>query len=347
MIRGLLNRALAAAAIGSLLLAPACGGTTSSASLRRMQSESSVVARIGEREITLAQVDERARRSNMGAYQALYDARRSAIEEMIDEALLEREARSRGVTTDELVSREIAPGIAEVTDQDVQMFYDQNQARLHGETLERIGGQIREFLVARNEASARESYLADLRARTAVAVSLEPPRVPLEVERGERIKGPWEAPVTIVEYSDFQCPFCARVGPTLARIEEIYGDHVKLVYRDFPLPNHPEAQSAAEAARCAHEQGKFWPYHDRLFADQRQLSSESYGRLAAEVGLDTEAFDECVDSGKFREAIQKDYRSGESIGVGATPAFFINGRHLSGAQPFEAFQKIIEEEIEN
>ena len=343
----ILSCGMSATAVGSLLLAAARGGAASQASLRQVQSESGVVARIGEREITLAQVDERARRSNMSAYQAFYDARRSAIEEMIDEALLEQEARSRGVTTDELVSQEIESKIAEVTEEDVQAFYVQNQARLHGQTLEQIGGQIREFLVAQNEASARESYLADLRARTAVAVSLEPPRVPLEVERGERIKGPWDAPVTIVEYSDFQCPFCARVGPTVARIEETYGDNIKLVYRDFPLPNHPEAQSAAEAARCAHEQGKFWPYHDRLFDTQRSLSAETYRSLAAEVGLDAKSFDECVDSGKFRAAIQEDYRNGESIGVGATPAFFINGRHLAGAQPFEAFQEIIEEEIEN
>ena len=320
MICRILSCGMSATAVGSLFLAAACGGAASQASLRHVQSESGVVARVGEREITLDQVDERARRSNMSAYQALYEARRSAIEEMIDETLLEQEARSRGVSTDELVSREIETKIAEVTEEDVQTFYVQNQARLHGQTLEQIGGQIREFLAARNEASARESYLAVLRGRTSVAVSLEPPRVPLAVESGERVKGPWDAPVTIVEYSDFQCPFCARVGPTMARIEETYGDKVKLVYRDFPLPNHPEAQSAAEAARCAHEQGKFWPYHDRLFANQQTLSSESYRRLAVEVGLDPGAFEDCVASGKFREAVQEDYRNGESMGVGALDA---------------------------
>jgi protein-disulfide isomerase len=122
---------------------------------------------------------------------------------------------------------------------------------------------------------------------------------------------------------------------------------VRFVYRDFALPNHPEAQPAAEAALCAHEQGKFWPFHDRIFENQRALSSESYRRFAADLGLDQKAFGECVDSRKYRGTVEKDYREGESIGVNATPTFFINGRFLSGAQPFEQFQSIIDDEISN
>ena len=119
------------------------------------------------------------------------------------------------------------------------------------------------------------------------------------------------------------------------------------MYRDFPLPNHQEAQPAAEAALCAHEQGKFWEYHDRIFENQGSLSSETYRQIASDLQLDTGAFGQCFDSGKFRETVMKDYRHGESLGVTGTPAFFINGRFLSGAQPFEAFRTIIEDELGN
>lgn len=122
---------------------------------------------------------------------------------------------------------------------------------------------------------------------------------------------------------------------------------MRIVYRDFPLPNHPQAQPAAEAALCAHDQGKFWEYHDRLFENQRALATDNLKQYARDLGLDTGAFDQCLDSRKFREDVMQDYREGSQLGVNATPTFFINGRFLSGAQPFEAFQQIIEEEIEN
>jgi protein-disulfide isomerase len=120
---------------------------------------------------------------------------------------------------------------------------------------------------------------------------------------------------------------------------------VRIVYRDFPLPNHPMAMPAAEAAQCAHAQGKFWEYHDRIFASQRELSPEKLRQLATETGLDTQAFGACLDSGQFRNDIQQDHQQGQQAGVSGTPAFFVNGRFLSGAQPFEVFQLIIEEEL--
>jgi protein-disulfide isomerase len=122
---------------------------------------------------------------------------------------------------------------------------------------------------------------------------------------------------------------------------------VRFVYRDFALPNHPQAQPAAEAAQCAHQQGKFWPFHDRIFENQGALSNAIYPQFAADLGLDEKAFGECVASRSFQTEVEKDYREGVSFGVNATPTFFINGRFLSGAQPFEQFQSIIDEEIAN
>ena len=127
---------------------------------------------------------------------------------------------------------------------------------------------------------------------------------------------------------------------------ETYGEDVRLVYRDFPLPNHPNAQPAAEAALCAHEQGEFWRYHDKVFDNQRTLSADHLKQFALDLGLDATRFNECFDSGRFRKDVQEGYREGGKLGVSATPTFFINGRFLSGAQPFEAFRSIIDEELE-
>jgi protein-disulfide isomerase len=124
-----------------------------------------------------------------------------------------------------------------------------------------------------------------------------------------------------------------------------YGDRVRLVYREYPLANHPNARPASEAGQCAHEQGKFWPYHDRLFENQQRLAAADLKRYAAELGLDTDKFNACVDSGKYRGVVDADMEAANAVGVSGTPAFFINGRMLSGAQPFDAFKRIIDEEL--
>ncbi|MGH9321781.1 MAG: SurA N-terminal domain-containing protein [Vicinamibacteria bacterium] len=191
--------------VGAIILGVACDKAPASPQASSgSSSDSSVVARVGERKITLGEVDERARMANMAAFQELYGARREALEELVAEALLEQEAKKQGVTSEELQAREIKSRVAEVTSEDVESFYDQNRGRLGGQTLEQIGGQIREFLGARNESLARESYLTTLREGAEIDVSLDPPRAPIQVAEGERIKGSPSAPITIVEYSDFQ-----------------------------------------------------------------------------------------------------------------------------------------------
>jgi protein-disulfide isomerase len=179
------------------------------------------------------------------------------------------------------------------------------------------------------------------------ASDVEGPKQP-SVNREDPFKGSPDAPVTIVEFSDFQCPYCARFYKnTLPQIEEKYikTGKVKLIYKDFPLSFHQYAQKAAEAAECADEQGKFWEYHDKLFENQSQLDVASLKRYAAELGLDTQAFNECLDSGKMAAEVQQDFNEGKAKGVSGTPTFFINGQKLVGAQPFEAFERIIEEKL--
>lgn len=170
------------------------------------------------------------------------------------------------------------------------------------------------------------------------------PKVNLDIG-DDPVKGDPDAPVTIIEFSDFECPFCGRFySDTLGQLEKEYIDtgKVKFVYKDFPLSFHPQAEPAAVAASCAGEQGKFWEYHDKIFDNQASLSSGSYTTWASELGLDASKFKECVDSGKYEAEIQEDIKEGSAAGVKGTPAFFINGQLVSGAQPFSVFQQAIE-----
>lgn len=172
-----------------------------------------------------------------------------------------------------------------------------------------------------------------------------PTKVEVRVNSDDPVKGNPEAKVTIVEFSDFQCPYCGRVEPTLKRILETYKDQVKLVYKNYPLSSHENAEPAALAALCAKEQGKFWEYHDLLFENQESLKAADLKKYAADLGLDTNTFNSCFDGKKYKNQVQADLSEGNRVGVRGTPAFFINGRLLSGAQPFENFKMIIDEEL--
>jgi protein-disulfide isomerase len=150
----------------------------------------------------------------------------------------------------------------------------------------------------------------------------------------------------VIEFADFQCPFCLAASPTVKRVLETYGDRIRFVYRNYPLPNHPQAQPAAEAAQCANEQGKFWPYHDRLFAEAGKLMDADLKKAAVDLGLDAARFNSCVDEHRYKSVVEADQQAGNEAGVNGTPAFFVNGRLLSGAQPFEVFKRVIDEELE-
>src|SRR5262249_54795509 len=158
-------------------------------------------------------------------------------------------------------------------------------------------------------------------------------------------KGPTAARVHIVEFSDFQCPYCLRAHPVVTQVLNTYGDRVRLVYRHYPLEGHPDARPAAEASACAAEQGKFWEYHDRLFAEQQHLAATDLKKLAGQLGLDSGKFDVCFEKHRYAGDVDADIAAGNDAGVDGTPAFFINGRPVSGAQPFEVFKRVIDDEL--
>jgi protein-disulfide isomerase len=162
---------------------------------------------------------------------------------------------------------------------------------------------------------------------------------------GAPAKGDPDAKLAVVEFSDFQCPFCSRVTPTLKQIEEEYGDRVRIVFKHLPLSIHPKAPAAHAAAEAAHRQGRFWEMHDRIFADQQGMSPEKYVEYARELGLDVDRFQQDLASAEVKQRIDADTSEASQLGVTGTPAFFVNGRFLSGAQPFSAFKALIDEEL--
>lgn len=275
----------------------------------------------------------------------VYEAKRATLEDYIGKKLEEKAAKDKGVTVDALVKTEVEDKVAPVTPADIDQYYTQNQRNFGGQTKDAVSKQIEDAIKAQRVAAKRVEYRNALRTTTPVRVYMPVPRIEVATA-GEPIKGSPTAPVVIVHFSDFQCPFCSRVMPTFDRIEKDYGDKVAIVWRDFPLSFHQYAQKAAEASACANKQGKFWPYHDKLFANQSALAIADLKKLAEGMSLDMAAFNQCLDSGEMKSEIDKDVKEGGTYGVQGTPASFINGRFLSGAQPYEAFKKVIDDELQ-
>jgi len=332
-----------------LLCVTACSST--SAQPAKPLSPNEVVAKVGATSITLAEVDDKALQQptsvfgNMKLSQAIYEARRATIDDLVANALLDQEARARGIDRSALIEQEIAAKVSNVTDSEISQWYQTNQNRVQGRSLDEVRQPIRVYLTEERMQLAREQFVDALRLKTPVRVMLEAPRQKVAAAKGA-VKGPANAPIEIIEFSDFQCPFCQRANPTVDQVLKTYGDRVRFVYRHFPLGNHPNARPAAEAAQCAAEQGKFWEYHDRLFANPSKLGDGDLKQHAAALGLDTSKFNACFAAQKYKAQIDADVQAGQEAGVSGTPAFFVNGRMLSGAQPFDAFKRLIDEELE-
>ena len=334
--------------VAILLFVTACSSTSAQPAKRMAPSD--VVATVGSTSITLSEVDDKALQQSAGNFgsmklsQALYEARRAAVDDLIANALLDQEAKARGLDRSALVEQEITSKVTAVNDADISTWYQQNQARVQGTPLEQVRQPIRAYLTQERMEVARQQYLDALKGKTRVRVLLEVPRQTVAAAHGAA-KGPASAPIEVIEFSDFQCPYCQRANPTVAQVLNTYGDRIRFVYRHFPLGNHPNAKPAAEASQCAAEQGKFWEYHDALFANPSKLADADLKQRAAELGLDAGKFNACVDTHKYKTHIEADMKAGEEAGVNGTPAFFINGRMITGARPVEAFAEIIDEEL--
>jgi protein-disulfide isomerase len=277
----------------------------------------------------------------------IYNLKRQELDNLIAQKLLAQEAAKRNLSVTELLDEEVTSKVGLVMEQEIDAFYRLNKSALQGSETT-VRPQIRAFLQQQKLNASRSIYLNSLRSRAQITVRLERPvgRMQVSVE-GAPWRGPANAAVTLVEFSDFHCPFCKQSQATLKQLFAQYAGKVKFVYRDFPLESiHPGAQRAAEAARCAHDQGKFWEFHDLLFANSPQSAPDDLKRYAQHVGLDIAKFEQCLSRGIHRATVQNDLADGARLDITGTPAFFINGRPLQGAQPLENFTKVIDEELE-
>jgi protein-disulfide isomerase len=271
----------------------------------------------------------------------------TALGELLEDRLLELEAKATGKTKEALLDEGVKAKAGTVGDADVDAYYEQlkTQQPQGLPPKESIAERIKQYLQQQKDQNARNAFFADLKTKYKVETFLTEPRAEIATE-GHPAKGPADALVTIVEFSDFECPFCKTVVPTLEQITQKYGKEVRLVFRQFPLTSiHPNAQKAAEAALCANEQGKFWEMHDAMFKDQKALAVPALKTTAGGLGIDQAKFDQCLDSGRLAQRVKEDERAGALVGVSGTPALFINGRSFSGAQPFDVLSGVIEEEL--
>jgi len=297
--------------------------------------------------ITRAEIDRSGGKQLQSLRHQLYELERQKLSDYIGATLLSREAKDRNISVTTLLEQEVNAKVPAVSEEDIRAFYEGNKARI-GVELDKVHDQIRDYLHEQKSTARKNEYFKVLRSKAKVTTYLKPPpiqRADVPIT-GAPFRGSEKAPVTIVKFEDFECPFCKSVQPTLAAVLKKYDGKVRLVHKDLPLEQiHPHAQLAAEAARCAGEQGKFWDYHDALYQNAPKLGPAELKNYAKQVGLTATPFDQCLTSGKYKAVVQKDLSEGAKLGLTGTPSFFINGRQISGALPVESFAAIIDEEL--
>jgi protein-disulfide isomerase len=278
----------------------------------------------------------------------LYELKQQQLDALVASRLIEAEARRRGVTVEAFEQSEISSGVSAITDGEIDAFIEANRARIRGDVTQ-LRPQVRDFLREQKLDARRTAVVADLRKGATVDMKLAAPapyRAEVDVA-GAPVRGTTTAPVTIVEYSDFHCPFCRRVQPTLTALLDKYKGQVRLVYKHLPLDGlHPQARRVSEASWCAAQQDRFWQFHDAVYAESTPDSSDAaLSKMATAAGLDAAKFTSCLANPEAKAAVQRDATQGEALGLSSTPGFFINGREVRGAQPIEAFAAIIDEEL--
>jgi protein-disulfide isomerase len=309
------------------------------------KSKEPVAARVGDEVITVAELDAQIkedlwkRQTGDGNPAKVHDLRMASVNKLVGQRALDAEAKKRGLTTDAMLEAEFK-ALPPVDDAAVKAFYDQNAAQMQGRPLEAVAPQIRSHLENEEKRKVVEAIIA----KTDTKIELVRPRV--SVSGTGPARGPADARVTIVEFSDFQCPFCQRAKPVLDEVEKRHPNDVRIVYRHLPLDSiHPRARPSAEASACAADGNKFWEYHDRLFANTKALTDADLRKYAAEVGLDSAAFDECVRTRRHRATVEADVNEAKKLGITGTPAFLVNGVMLSGLKSADELDAVIKEEL--
>ncbi len=282
--------------------------------------------------------------------ESIYQLKKQRLDQMINKIVLQKEAERSGMTAQQLIDNKILSKGVEVTPEEVGRYYDENRQKWSQskKSQEEVKEEIRNLLGQQKGYQKIMDYAAALYADYGVAVYLKAPPLPnLRTSfDGGVSRGPHNAPITIVEFSDYQCPACRQSRETVKAAQSIYSDNVRWVFKDFPLHRSEASLRAAEAARCAGEQGKFWDYQDSLFSGAEDPGQDLLVGYASKLGLNKEAFGSCLASGKYRPEIERDFQEGWRAGINSTPTLVINGKVISGAVSFETLDAIIRRALE-
>jgi protein-disulfide isomerase len=301
-----------------------------------------VVAEVKGEAIPASQAFKENKRRIFELEEALFKLKRQSLDDYLENRLLSEESKKKNIAVDRLIMNEVGNEAGPVSDKEVESFLAEKG--IPAETAEKKN-EVREYLKFRKSMEKRHAYLAQLKNQAGVKVYLDAPaapRVKVDVD-GYPSWGNASAPITLVEFADFECPFCQRTVATLERLKETYGpDKLRVVFRDLPIDTHERAVPAALAAHCANEQGKFWEYHKTLYENQTALGDQNLKDYAKKIGLDAEPFAQCFDSKKFASLVEKGKREADALGLDSTPTFIVNGIIVPGAQPYEVLKEKID-----
>lgn len=286
-----------------------------------------VFAIVSGKRVTSGDIEDALKPLIFSIQEQVYTLRKQALDTKINDLLLEGEAKKRNIAAAALFDSEVVPRVKPVTEGDARRFYEENKDRVQG-SFDELRPQVIQYLQNQAQAKAAEEYALELRKGASLQVFLKAPEPPIfDIAIDDRPwKGGANAPVTIIEFTDYECPSCGATQPVLDEVAKEFGDNVKLVVRNFPLAQHAHAFKAAEASEAAREQGKYWEYVALLFANQKALEVPRLKEYASRLGLDRNKFDAALDSGRFSARVKRDLADGDKIGVDSTPSVFINGK---------------------
>jgi len=298
------------------------------------------VARVSGRILTLGDLQAQQGGKLLQAQYQFYLSERKALEEAIDNRLLEDEAKKKQMSLDQLLDTEVYKGVKDPTEDQLEVYYEGLDTQ---EPYQSIRGEVLQHIRELRRTKARAAYVDQLRKDAQINILLMPPTADVETTAAFA-KGDRKAPVVLVEFADYECPYCQKVNPQIQKLKKEYGDSLTVIYKDFPLPMHHSAEKAAEASRCAGEQGKFWEYHDVLYYS-RLLSTDDLKEHARVLKLDADRFDSCLDNATEAEAVKKDLEEAKGLGLTGTPSFFVNGHFFSGVVDYAALKDMINQQL--
>ncbi len=305
-----------------------------------VEADNPEVAEVSGKKLTLADLNGKKAGSLLQARYQYYLSERKILDQLVDDQLLETRARAEGMTVDQFLDKRIYRDIKDPTEDQLEVYYEGVES---DEPFSAVREKILDHIRQLRRDKARAAYLKSLRADAHIRILLAPPAIDVDTKNAY-VHGEKDAPVTLVEFADYECPYCQKMNADVQKLQEQYGSKLAIVFKDFPLPMHKRAEKAAEAARCAGEQGKFWEYHDVLFYS-RLLDVPDLKKHAAVLRLDQARFDKCLDSGAEAAAVKKDFEQGKALGLTGTPSFFANGHFFSGAVEYSTLEEIVDQQL--